>query len=338
MPIVKTGTRGRAARCGVTLGAMAIALVVTACQAPSGSSGQSSGGQSVTVAAVPGIDNAPLQVAAKHGLFAAHGLSVTVQSYATLRQAYAALVSGRAQIISGDYANLLYQQTTRTGIAVKLVADGYDATAGILEVLTLPDSGITTPAQLANKTVATPPAQLIPFSRTSPYNIETLATDSVLQSNGVSPSSIHWKPMPLSNMINALHAHVVSAIVAPEPYILQAEARFGALELLDAFSGATASLPVSGYFASASFARSNADALASFRAALNEAKADASQRGVVQPMISGMPGMSAQEAALITMGQYPTFLNTGQIQRVADLMYGAGMIRNTISVKSLVAG
>ena len=35
-------------------------------------------------------------------------------------------------------------------------------------------------------------------------------------------------------------------------------------------------------------------------------------------------------------GQYPTFLSAGQVQRVADLMYGTGMITTTISVKNLM--
>jgi len=46
--------------------------------------------------------------------------------------------------------------------------------------------------------------------------------------------------------------------------------------------------------------------------------------------------MSSREAALVTIGQYPTFLSVGQVQRVADLMYGTGMITTTISVKKLV--
>jgi hypothetical protein len=46
--------------------------------------------------------------------------------------------------------------------------------------------------------------------------------------------------------------------------------------------------------------------------------------------------MSSQEAALVTIGQYPTFLSVGQVQRVADLMYDTGMITSTVSVKNLV--
>jgi hypothetical protein len=46
--------------------------------------------------------------------------------------------------------------------------------------------------------------------------------------------------------------------------------------------------------------------------------------------------MTAQQADLVTVGQYPTFLSVGQVQRVADLMYGTGMITNTISVRPLL--
>ncbi len=53
-------------------------------------------------------------------------------------------------------------------------------------------------------------------------------------------------------------------------------------------------------------------------------------------MLGTLPGMSAQEAALVTIGQYPTFLSVGQVQRVADLMYGTGMIRTTISVRPML--
>jgi hypothetical protein len=46
--------------------------------------------------------------------------------------------------------------------------------------------------------------------------------------------------------------------------------------------------------------------------------------------------MSSREASLVTIGQYPTFLSVGQVQRVADLMYGTGMINTTLSVKNML--
>ena len=41
-------------------------------------------------------------------------------------------------------------------------------------------------------------------------------------------------------------------------------------------------------------------------------------------------------SSLVTIGQYPTFLSVGQVQRVADLMYGTGMINTTLSVRNML--
>ena len=323
-------------RPGMTAVSVLLALLAAGCHVPGISSGQAAGGQQITVAVVPGVENAPLQVAVKNGLFTQHHVDVTVQTYGTLQQAYAALTSGQAEVISGDYAGLLYMQAHAAGARLRLIADGYDATPGLMEVLTLPGSAIRAAQDLEGKDVATPPPELAPFSADAPYNVETLATESVLQSDGVSPSGVQWKAMAPGSMISALRDHTVSAIVTTEPYILQAETELGAVELFDACSGVTASLPLSGYFTTAGFARGHAAAVHGFQAVLNEAKASMDQLGTVQSVLRTLPGMSSREAALVTIGQYPTFLSVGQVQRVADLMYGTGMITTTISVKNLV--
>ncbi len=318
--------RGMVRRSGITLVSVSLALLATGCHVPWASSGQQAGSQQLTVAVVPGFANAPLQVAVQDGLFTQHRVNVTVQTYQNLQQAYAAVTSGQAEVISGDYAGLLYMQAHAPGAQLRL----------LMEVLTLPGSAIRTPQDLEGKTVATPPQQLAPFSIDAPYNIETVATEAVLQSDGVSPSSVQWEAMAPSDMIGALRDHTVSAIVATQPYILQAETQFGAIELLDVCSGVTASLPLSGYFTTAGLARSHAAALRGFQSALNDAKASTAQLGTVQSVLRTLPGMSARDAALVTVGQYPTFLSIGQVQRVADLMIGTGMITNTVSVKNLV--
>lgn len=332
-PARHRGTMMRRMR--LTLVAVSLAVLAAGCHVPGISPGPARS-QQITVAVVPGFENAPLQVAAKDGLFTQHGLDVMVQTYSTLRQAYAALASGQAEVISGEYAGLLYMQARAGHMRLRLIADGYDATPGLMEVLTLPGSAVTAPQDLEGQAVATPPAQLAPFSADAPYNTETLAAESVLQSDGVTPSSVQWQPMAPGSMISALRNHTVSAIVTTEPYILQAETQLGAVELIDACNGVTASLPLSGYFTSASFARSDPAGLQAFQAALREAKARTAQLGTLQPVLQTLPGMSARQAALVTIGQYPTFLSVGQIQRVADLMTGTGMITSTVSVKSLV--
>lgn len=337
MRLVRAWTRNSAdaslpRRRGIVLAGLALALLAAGCSA-GGSSGASGGGAHLTVAIVPGLDTAPLEVAAKHGLFGDHGLDVKVRSYPSVNDAYDALNTGKADIAAGDYTAFLYHVATNNA-KLRLVADGYDATTGSMELMTLPGSAITTAQDLIGKPIATPQPEGARFQRNAPYNIETLATESVLQADGLSPSSVTWRHMPESRMLQALRSHAVSAILVTEPYITQAEMRLGAVELLDSVSGVTANLPLSGYFSTASFADREPDALRAFQAALNTAQADSSQRGTLQSML--VSDMSQANAALVTVGQYPTFLSVGQVQRVADLMYDSGMVFNRISIRSLL--
>src|SRR6202012_473063 len=159
------------------------------------------------------------------------------------------LTSGQAQIAAGDYTSFFYAEATgRTPL--KLIADGEDGAAGSIAILTLPNSGITTPQQLSGQPggVATLPAQVIPYSATVPFDIQTLAAEEVLQNDGVSPSSVTWTQTPAKDMIAALRSGRVKAILATEPYILQAEEQLGAVEVVDASSGGTSGIPLSGDF------------------------------------------------------------------------------------------
>ena len=159
----------------------------------------------------------------------------------------------------------------------------------------------------------------------------------MLQSDGVSPSSVVWKAMPPGDMITALRDHQVSAIVAAQPYILQAETQLGAVELFDVCSGVTRQ-PAAVRVLHHGRLRPRLPG----RAARLPGRAHRGQgqhrpsSGTVRSVLSTLPGMTAQEADLVTVGQYPTFLSVGQVQRVADLMYGTGMITNTISVRPML--
>jgi NitT/TauT family transport system substrate-binding protein len=340
----------RTAGLRIILVSASAALLVSGCRVP-GTSSQAgaAGSQTVTVAVAAdggngplSVANAPLSVAAADGLFKQHGLNVVIKTYPTTAAVVHALSSGDAQVAAGDYTGFLYRQDTGA-LKLHLIADGYDAAPNMMEVLTLPSSKITTPQQLAGATVATPqPAVTYPasssFGSGLPYNIETLATETVLQDDGVSPSAVHWKPTPLDQMVGALKSGKVQAILAPEPYVFEAESQLGAQEVLDSSSGAAAGLPLSGYFSLAKYASANPSAVQSFRTALLQAQANSGMRAPVQAVLPSATGMTSQDAALVTLGAYPTSLSVGQVQRVAQLMFDSGMIGNTLNVRRMVSG
>jgi NitT/TauT family transport system substrate-binding protein len=338
---VRVGVLGRALRRSGPALALGLALVAAGCHVP-GTSNSPTGGGQLTVAVVPGIDTAPLMVAVHDGLFRQQGLTVTVKQYKSVTQVYDALENGTADVAAGDYTAFFYGISQgakapgdRVFLPLKLVMDGYDATTGTMQVLTLPTSKISSPAGLANKTVGTPEAAAPTlFSQSFPYNIQTLAAETVLGSDGV--GNVSWKEMPDNTLLNALKNRRVSAIVATDPLIIQAETQLGAVQVFDACSGVTANLPLSGYFSTKAFASQHDAALLAFRTALIAAQSDAGMRSTVQSVLSSENITTRQDAALVNIGEYPTFVNVGQIQRVADLMYDSGMIVSPISVQSLL--
>jgi NitT/TauT family transport system substrate-binding protein len=338
MRLAQVGARLPALR--VAPAFLLVALLVSGCNFLGiGSSGGASGSGPITVAVVPGIDNAPLQVAVTEGLFRQNGLNVVVKNYPSIGAEYRALTSGQAQVAAGDYTDFFYMQSSG-GAKLRLIADGYDAVSNSVAILTMPNSGITTPQQLQGLPggVAAAPAQLVQAGKAVPFNIQTLAAQEVLQNDGVSSSTVTWTAMQPQNMIGALRAGQVKAILLTEPYILQAEEQLGAVELVNASTGVTDGLPMSGYFSLASYQHANPSAVQAFQKALAQAQSECAQRGLVQGALSHLTGMTTGESALVTLGTYPASLNVGQVQRVATLMYDSGMIRTPVTVSSLTAG
>jgi len=319
----------------VVIAALAGAPLVAGCQGAGTGSGNAARTTELTVAAISGIDNAPLYIAARSGVFARAGLHVTIRSYRSVGQELQALNKGGVDIAAGDYVDFFYSQATSRNPDLRIVADGYHAAPGVMEVVTTPNSGITTPQNLAGKTIGTPQPQGIPIRKGKPYSLETLATWSVLTNDGVDPSQVTWKPLPAGELIRALLSHKVDAILVQEPSILEAESRLGVLEVLDSCSGATANLPLSGYFAVDAFVRKHAQALREFRSALQEAQASAVLPGPVREVLAHDPGMSMQSASMVTTGTYPTSLNAGSLQRVADLMFSFEMLSRTLDVGTM---
>lgn len=338
------GRAGRPGRRAASVAAAAAGLILVAgCHVP-GFSSSAAGGPTasgtVTVAAAPGVADAPLYIGIRDGLFSRAGLTVKIVSSAGVPAEVAALRNHSADIAFGDYASMFYAQEQKPHPNLLAVADGYDAGPNVMEVLTLPGSGISSPLQLQGKTIGTVPAQGIPVTsnhKSQPYSIDTVATWSVLTSDNVEVSKVRWAQFQGTNeLINALATKQVGAILATEPAIYEAESRLGAVPVLDACTGATANLPLDGYFTTSSYASQNANVVAAFRAALARAQAQASMAAPLQTALTKSAGLKAQTAAMVTLGTYPTTLSAANLQRVVALMFSFGSLPQLLNVPSMV--
>ena len=336
------GPTGRTRRRAAGAAAATAGLVLVAgCHVLGGSSAapEPTGSGTVTVAAPPGVADAPLYIAMKNGLFRQAGIHVRVITTNSVRSEVSALSSGKADIAFGDYADMFYAQQ-KSSPDLRVVANGYDAAPNVMEVLTLPNSPIASPKDLVGKSIGTAEPQEMPFSHSKPYSLDTIATWSVLSSDNVDPTKITWRPMRITSLISALRSGQVDAILATEPTIYSAEVQLGAVPLLDSATGATANLPLGGYFTNAAYAKAHHANLAAFRAALLKAQADTSMTAPVHGALMHFAGLTVQAASLVSLGTYPTGLQVPDLHRVANLMFNFNaepMGAGTLTVSSLIA-
>ena len=340
---------------GVTA-VLASLVVVAGCRVPGMSSpaAMPTASGTITIGAAPSVGDAPLYIASQQGLFQKAGLNVRILTYTSVRAELRDLQAHKIDVAFGDYADFFYAQAQAEATAQKnkshldmvIVADGYDAASNMMEVLTLPGSGIVTPKDLRGKSIGTTPADVMPSqaqqgsSRGLPYNLETVATQSVLNNDNVNPASITWQPLPPQDLIADLRSGQVDAILATEPTIFDAEAQLGAVPVLDSCTGATASLPLDGYFSLRSFASTHHAAVTAFKAALVRAQTIAGQAAPVRSTLQGSVDLSAEDASLVTLGQYPTAMTAGDLQRVVSLMFFFNVIPgingNQLNVQNMI--
>jgi len=329
--------------------AAAVLTVVAGCRVP-GMSGGTSAPQvsgTINVGAAPGVGVVPLYLALQSGAFRHTGLTVHVVTYSSISSELQDLQAGKIQVAYGDYANMFYAQAHalaaggKSGLNMVIVADGYDAAPNTMEVLTLPNSGIVTPKNLQGKTIGTTEPQMMSMSNAGqPYSLETVATQSVLTNDNVTLARVHWRPVGSSALLGALANHQVNAILATEPTIFQAESQLGAVPVVDSATGATANLPLDGYFALRSFASKNSAQLTAFRSALETGQSAASQQAPVRAALEHSVGLAMSDASLVTLGIYPTSMNASDLQRVVSLMFFFNAIPSVngsqLSVQSMI--
>ena len=310
-------------------------LIVTGCDPLTAHSGT----EQITVAAVPGIENANLYLAEHDGYFAKAGVSVRIERYSSVAKEITALSQGSVDVIAADYGDVFYDETVQPNPIYKLLADGYDAAPGVIEIVTMPNSPIKNPADLAGQRIPVPNLEVSPTPAGAPDTLALSSAISVLQSDGVNLAAVQWESMPQSQEITELTKGQVPAILVSGLGVYDAQQQ-GAVELIDACSGPTSGIPLDGFFASAGWLSQakNLAAAKAFREGLYNADAAATMPGPIQAVLPAWIGssMTKQEAGLVTTGTYPLSTIVANVQRTAILMDSEGMTASEVNVADML--
>jgi NitT/TauT family transport system substrate-binding protein len=280
---------------------------------------------SIVVAAVPATGAAGLYIAEQRGLFAAAGLHVTIESSVSAADVIPDLLNGSVQVSLGQWTSAI--AVAARGIGLRALGPGNAGGVGLEEVVVAKHSPITSLAQLKGKTIAVNVLS----------GLSQLVTDSVLARAGISPSQVHYTPIPFTSTAAALAAHHVDAALMIQPYLAKAAQQV--TELADVDEGATADFPITGYVATAAWVQKNPTVAAAFSRALAEGqKIAAANRAAVNQAVVKYVGVSPQAAASMTLGAFPLAVSAADLSRVATLMQSYGLLPKSVDVATVAAG
>ena len=305
---------------------VAATALATACASPSSPGGASAGLTSITVGALPIVDDVPVYLAQQQGYFHRERLDVTIKTIAQPPTALPDLLHGSVDIITGANYVSFFRAQAHGIISLRILTDGADCLAGTHVILTLPHSGITTPAALAGKTMAV----------NNLTDVQTMLTDDTLRADDVALMP-HYVAIPFANMPAALARHQVQAIYEVEPYLSSAENTLGASAILDTCTGMNANLPLAGAVTTAAWVQQHPATAHAFQRAMAEAAdlADTNRAGVERAIVRYLH-VSPQIAALVKLDDFPARPEAARIQRMAGHMQSAGLLAGLLNVAPLV--
>jgi NitT/TauT family transport system substrate-binding protein len=306
------------------------AFVVTGCGSSDESSGTASGKKTdLLIGQYPGADSAPLFIAMERGFFKEEGLNVKQEPIQAPQAVLPKLSNGQMDIVLGSYATILTIQEKGTE-KFKYIADSYQGAPGAFGVMVAKDSPIKQVSDLKGKKVG---VNIV-------GGLGTLTMSPHLKLAGLDPApgkDVQYVVIPTTEWLSSLDKGSVDAVWMTDPYLSQAKRQLGATMLLDTMSGPTESLPITGWAATEKWTRDNPETLAAFQRAMAKAQQiAATDRSAVTRILPTFTKIPAETAAAINLGAYPTSLSAQHIQRVADLMREAGLLKQRMDVNSMI--
>ncbi|MEV0221663.1 ABC transporter substrate-binding protein [Streptomyces sp. NPDC050704] len=325
-------TRRVSTRTGKSIAAViALAMAVVACGGDSDDSG--SGGEggnglersSITVAALPLADDAPLYLAQSRGLFEKEGLDVRIQPVQQSIQALPALAKGQVDVIaSANYVTFLQAHEKGT-LDVRVLAEGARVAPHMMDVLVPEDSDIRSVADLKGKKVA---VNIL-------NNIQSLTLNAILDERGAGRPE--YRQIAFPQMGPALEKGQVDAVHAAEPFNSAIQGELNARVLVDGGSAPVESIPISGYVTTGRYAAENPKTAAAFqRVIAAAAKLATRDQQAVRAELPKYAKVTDDQAESIRLPAYPATTDVDQLSRLTRLMKEQGLLKKAIDPGTLL--
>jgi len=312
--------------------ALASVLLVACASAsgasPEGSASATGGRQAVTVGVIPIVDVAPIYLGVQEGIFAEHGLDVTLELAQGGAAIVPAVVSGEYQFGFSNVTSLLL--ASAAGEPLKAVApgnfttgqDGVDFSA----VVAPAGSEIGTAADLAGRTVAV----------NSLNNIGDTTVRNVVHESGGDPADVQFVEMPFPEMLPALTAGDIDAAWVVEPFLTTAVQQ-GAQVISSNFAQTDHDLLVAAYFTSDQTLESDPETVAAFTAAIKESLTYAQDHpDETRAVLDTYTEIDPVVKSVMVMPRFAADIEPTYLQVLADLGLEYGLFDEPVDVNKLL--
>lgn len=297
-------------------------------EASSGAGSPGAAMEHIEVGVIPIVDVAPIYLGVKEGLFKKEGLDVKL----TLAQGGAAIVpavtSGQMDFGFSNITSMIVGKSK--GLPLKMMAPGGSTTgdtkADFASVMTKPDTGIKTIADLAGKKIGV----------NTLNNISDSTISEAVKQAGADYKSVHFVEMAFPDMTAQLAKGNVDAIAAVEPFVTMSEAD-GNVPVFSNYAEPVKDLTVAVYFTSDQYVAEHPETAAKFVRAMKASQEFAQQNPEkVKAVLPDYTSLEPDVIEKLTLPTYNTEVNAGSIQQVADISLDRGLIDKVPDMDALL--
>lgn len=282
----------------------------------------------ITVGVLPIVDTAPIWLGVEEGIFAEHGLEVELAVAQGGAAVVPAVVAGEYEFGFSNVTSLLLAESR--GLPLRLVAPGSfttgDPAADIAAVVTQPGSGISSPADLAGRTVAV----------NTLGNIGESTVRKVVEDAGGDPAAVRFVELGFPDMPAAVAGGQVDAAWVNEPFLTISRDQ-GAEVVSHPFAAVDPEMLIAAYFTSAEYAGSAPETVEAFTAAMTEASAYAAENpAAAREILSTYTEIDDDVVSRMVVPRYSGEIPEDSVRLLADLALRYGLVEDEIDVSALL--